>query len=367
MKRIAVIGGGLFGCEIAYELQNRDQQITLFEQKTRLMESTSKNNSRRVHLGFHYPRHIQTARQSLRGSSLFTNKYRNYIFNSFSNYYGIAKASRTSVNSYDVFLRKLNAPYQICSYENTNLSGLKYEQISKFYQVPEFILKIEELAKYFQTKLSSLGVDIQLGTTVTSISQKGKFWSINDEKENSFDGVVIATHGQEDFAIFSDDQPLVEPRLNEYHVTQILIANIPKIEAIGLTIIDGDFLTLLPIDSMGNFSIYSPSASRLRVQTSLSNPFTQETLFEIESKADSSRLIKSFYDWFDKSVDLEIINSRFAVRCIPADSHETDQRISQVQCLYPKILKIYSTKLDHCVEIASDVRDYFTKIWASET
>ena len=66
-KVIKIIGAGLFGCCIAIELKKAGHKVILLEQDSDIMQRASKLNHNRIHFGFHYPRSVKTARQSLDG------------------------------------------------------------------------------------------------------------------------------------------------------------------------------------------------------------------------------------------------------------------------------------------------------------
>ena len=65
MKKIKVIGAGIFGCCISIELAKSGYEVVLVEQDSDIMQRASKLNHNRIHFGFHYPRSPKTARQSL--------------------------------------------------------------------------------------------------------------------------------------------------------------------------------------------------------------------------------------------------------------------------------------------------------------
>ena len=67
MSRVAVIGCGTFGASIALKLQREGHEVTVFERLDKPLAGASYNNQNRLHLGFHYPRDAETARQCIRG------------------------------------------------------------------------------------------------------------------------------------------------------------------------------------------------------------------------------------------------------------------------------------------------------------
>ena len=66
-----IIGGGIFGCLSAIELSKLGREVILIERMNNIMEGASSNNTNRLHLGYHYPRDLNTALQCKRGCVSF--------------------------------------------------------------------------------------------------------------------------------------------------------------------------------------------------------------------------------------------------------------------------------------------------------
>jgi len=65
--KIAIIGAGIFGTISAAFLAQSGHSVHLYESKSQILSGASGNNSNRLHLGFHYPRDLETALQSRQG------------------------------------------------------------------------------------------------------------------------------------------------------------------------------------------------------------------------------------------------------------------------------------------------------------
>ena len=84
---IIVIGCGIFGAEIALKASSKGLSVKVFEANEDILLGASMNNQNRLHLGFHYPRDIETGIQSIRGFDLFKKKYEKCIQSNFLNTY----------------------------------------------------------------------------------------------------------------------------------------------------------------------------------------------------------------------------------------------------------------------------------------
>ena len=119
-KKIAIIGGGLFGSTIYITLKRKGYDCTLFERNNDLLLGASTNNLNRVHFGYHYPRDDQTAKQSYNGYVSFKKFYKGTIIKDFKNYYLIAENSKVNLKDYLKFCKRnqFKAGFNICYRHN---------------------------------------------------------------------------------------------------------------------------------------------------------------------------------------------------------------------------------------------------------
>ena len=108
---ILVIGGGVFGSLTAIELSKKGFSVKLLEKNSSLMMGASLNNQNRLHLGYHYPRDLETAKQCQRGFEAFKARYPSCILGGFPNVYLISNEnSNVTFEEYISFCRKANLP-----------------------------------------------------------------------------------------------------------------------------------------------------------------------------------------------------------------------------------------------------------------
>ena len=106
--KIAVIGGGVFGAMTATRLAKFGGTVSLFERMPVLMQGTS-SLANRLHCGFHYPRHEETARQCMRGFNRFQETFAAAILPGVFNAYFIASQdSLTSPSNFLEFCQRMN-------------------------------------------------------------------------------------------------------------------------------------------------------------------------------------------------------------------------------------------------------------------
>ena len=96
MKKLAIVGGGFYGCYIAKKLKDKFKSkidVHIFEKNKKLILEAGSNNQYKLHLGYHYPRSIYTIRQTIDGSKKFKKEFGKFIFYPRKNIYLIHKNS----------------------------------------------------------------------------------------------------------------------------------------------------------------------------------------------------------------------------------------------------------------------------------
>lgn len=183
--KVGVIGGGWYGCHIAYSLANLGFDVALFDRRPLLMQEASGNNQFRLHLGFHYARHHATRLQSRDGFQRFIERYPTLSTEVPKNIYAVPEqGSLLDFSTYKLIMAA---------------SGIDFIEM---HDVPDFLQSIEgclltrervihlhRARAFFQERLSS---SLLLETEVRSIRNVGEHVEVNDQR---FDYVVDATWG----------------------------------------------------------------------------------------------------------------------------------------------------------------------------
>ena len=244
--KILVIGGGIFGCSISLELSKHNLDVTLIEKNSDIMEEASKCNHNRIHYGYHYPRSIRTAAQSLDGLISFLMMYKESIITNFPNYYAISsKQSQINSIEYKNFCNKVGIDY---SPEYPSLNVLNPLLIEDSFRVEEPIFDWEILKSIIKNKLNDSLVNLKLNTQFSKNDLNYDFIincsysGIN--KVNNIIGVAPLKFKLQDVIV-----PIFE-------------YNHPKI---GLTVMDGPFCSIMPKGNTPNqFLLYHAKYSILK-------------------------------------------------------------------------------------------------------
>ena len=358
-KKIGVIGAGVFGSEIAVQLAKKGFSVTLFEKEQDILSGGGTPNSvMRLHMGFHYPRSIETAVQSRIGFKQFLERFPDSVDLDFENYYAIAKnGSKTSPQAFEKFTEVSGIFASEIATDALGDYGVDTNLIAKAYVAKEGVICVETLRENLKEDLRARNIEIRLSTQVDRISKMGTSWRVEDNESNQlgeFDFLIRCTYSSDSILMtnFEDPRPEIERHRT---LTLELKSDLTKF---GLTVIDGDFLTLMPVAFSPNHLVYAPAPSVVSKTVGL------ETLPDLPNPDASSeslserQILERLSGWFPELENVEVEKRLFGLRSIEANVSDTDRRISGVSQIAPGFIDVSSGKIDHCVELANTVEKH---------
>lgn len=354
---VAVIGGGIFGVEVALAAASLGLTVKIFEAKDSIMAGASKNNQNRLHLGFHYPRDLETGRQSIRGFYDFKEKYHDCVMGQFDNAYFIAnEGSLTSPENYLKFCNDLGLNYKEIEIQNfpVEIHGV------------DFGILCEEVV--YDSSLIKSSVLRELEQSNVSIALKT---SIHDAQLNHGGINLIDCHGDVTSAqvvinaTYSDINRLTQKlgydiSENQYEYTAVPIIEL-DIPPFGVTIMDGPFFTLLPYGKSGKYLLYGVNNSVIRRVTSQQMPHTwhepKTSPFNSLDKGrffeDMKTAVASFMPIINQS---KLSGFLQGPRMVLAKNDDTDARPSVINVFEDKYMTIFSGKIDHSIWVAEEIK-----------
>ena len=240
------------------------------------------------------------------------------------------------------------------------------EKISSIYEVKEGVADINSLRENFYTEIFNLGINLQKQHKVTGINKRRNYWEVKYEIEGElknnfvkleeckkFKYVIDATHGA-NRKKFSNKQFMNEL---EYQVTHMI--NIEtKIPIFGLTVLDGNFITIMPNGFNQSTLVYGPKQSVLaREATDFINEkwFNSEYLNSLIPNDAEDKLIDLFNDWINGSHGIKLLSSVTGIRIIESNVTQSDRRLSFIEVLGEGFFSIISTKIDHSPGITTEL------------
>jgi hypothetical protein len=348
--KIAVVGGGIFGSVAAIFLSQEGHQVSLFEQHNDLLMGASRNNQNRLHLGFHYPRDFETAQQSLKGFNEFRRLFEEECFAAFPMYYAIsAHNSRTNAFEYQTFMKKANLNFENVDIRTLTEFGLDTKTISHAWKVFEGVVDNDLLRDKIRQKLQCSGAELRFAEKVYSVSLAAENWIIElASSTETFDVVIKATYGVDEITY---EKKSSEEAKSLYQATLVMECEFPA-TPFGITVMDGDFISVLPKGRSSKFLIYAPTPSVLgessapnHLEHFLCSPKAiQSALTNLES-----RFISFFPEYAHSLANTQGLTT---IRNLEAKSIESAKRVSKIERIAENFFNIRSGKIDHSIEIA---------------
>ena len=349
--RIAVIGAGAFGAPTAAKLANAGNKVTLFEKEDKILWGATPKSQNRLHLGLHYPRDLQTAKQSVLGFEEFKKSYGDAVYLDFENYYAIPEmGSKVSPSEFELFAKTANIKIDQISLQEIESEGIKLRNIAALWKCPEGVIDMQIFREILRAQIELAGVQTVFSCEILKIEQENGGWTLtsNHDTFGKFDFVVRCTYSNDQINIKCDNYEKTEV-VYQQTLIQVLESNCPNI---GITIVDGDFLTILPRGFSGEQLAYGPSISTRRKSQGVSVPLDWQA-FTIQEKLDfqvemHERIGHWILGWEYQFAD-EILET---VRTIEPNVESTDRRTSQISHKAKGLIDVWAGKIDHCVEIA---------------
>lgn len=235
MKKIFIIGGGWYGCYVAYILSNQ-YDIYIFEKESDIFKSSSYYNQNRLHLGYHYPRSDGTRKLCRSGYSKFLQKFKSLADDIDDNYYAISK---DSIIDYQTFINIFKPDYYdyelIENNDFTNIDG-------KLIKVTEKVINSKKSKQFFKEQLKDK-VKFVFNYQVNKIEDRetltghhiGNKIIINDG-EYTGDFLFDCTY----------NQLQLHPDTHLYEKSLSLIYKKATSKNYSLTVMDGPFCSIYP-------------------------------------------------------------------------------------------------------------------------
>ena len=347
-KKIAIIGGGLFGTTAYIILKRKGLNCTLFERNKDLLLGASTNNLNRVHFGYHYPRDDQTAKQSYYGYVSFKKFYKESIIKNFKNYYLIAKNSKVNLNDYLKFCKRNNLSFKLI---NKSKIKFKLNNIQGGIEVKEPIYDWEIIKKKTKNLLKKLKNNkIHLKENIKKIRKLDNYEITSNKGIYNFDIIVDASYDQSNTL----NRNIKKKNKNKYQLV-VVFEFIPKnFKKMGLALMDGKFFSFLPKGKQNKHLLYHVKYSIIKEKICNEFPSSWKNIKRYNSIIKNSKkmMLKDLKKYLPDT-KIKFTNNRFInPRVLPAYMEKSDKRISKVSEISKNYFQIFSAKIDHSVDIS---------------
>lgn len=314
MKNI-IIGGGIHGLTVAIALSNLNKNVIVLEKRDKLFKGTSGSTHNRAHMGYHYPKSIETAKECLKGLEYFKKRFPKALVYPKKGFYIVEKSSQTSQYEYMDFCNCIKIPGELKWPEK---EFIKKDNLAASFIVREPIFNTELLCELLEQEATSNGVVIKKGSDVVE-SRKlkdGSFEIItnkNDKiKKYNANVVINATYACANniLNIFG-----MKHKLTKYvlQTTEVAVVK-SQLEIPPLTIMDGPFMSIMPYSGHKNsYLVYDVENSVINEEVGY---YYDDS---IKFKSNWSKMVNKGKKYFPFMEELLYLHSLYGSRPIPVD------------------------------------------------
>ena len=343
-KRIAVIGGGIFGSTAAIYAARAGHEVHLFEEQADLLQAASGINQFRLHRGYHYPRSPETARAALEGEKTFRDEYGEAVIGEGRNFYAIAReGSKTSAEQFINFAKKHNLALRMAD----PADYVNPKTIELFVEVEEAWYDPHRIRELIKGKLREAKVHLHLATRADRETIAG------------FDRVIQATYANLNALV---------PESSREHVYQYEICEKPVVRLpasfglTGIVVMDGPFMCVDPYGRTGNHvighvqhAIHATNTDFVPVVPENIRPLLHAGLITDPPVTAFQKFIEDGSRYIPILRKAQYVGSLFTIRTVLPNLDATDARPTLVSELADGTIRIFSGKVSNCVEAAKEV------------
>jgi len=347
--KIAVVGAGIFGLTAAIRL-SKNHEVSLYEERSGIMTAASRVNQLRLHRGYHYPRSPDTVKDLLDSIDFFESEYQDAVVKCHEHFYCISKEnSMTSAEEYLNFCNKFKLEHEIVD----NFSHVNNEKIALTVKVKESILDYSSVYDICWKKLTTSSVDYHFMKRFTK------------KDINHFDVVLNCT-----YANINELLERTRRRTYQFEVCEKILVKMPEpMINKSIVVMDGPFMCVDPygksgLSLLGNVvhAIHSTNIGKKpRVSTKIKKDLNMG-IVENPTVTNWNKFIETGKEYIPSLEFAKYQGSMFTVRAVLPHMDDTDGRPTIVSKVGPKIINIFSGKIDTCVKAAMSAKNIIAEM-----
>ena len=364
-----IIGGGIFGCYAALYLARKGARVLLVEKERELFKKASIVNQARLHSGYHYPRSVATALMSDDNKARFTEEHRPFILFDFEKYYAIDRyGSLTDAAQFERFCEFIGIRCErVDGHQLFN-----YERLEALYLTTEYTFDPVLIGEYYKEKIAEQkSIEILPFTQIKKAEMVGGSWQVelqNLENEAietiEAKSVINATYA----ASNALNRLFGMPDIDLMHeISEMAFVSSPQLQKIGLTVMDGQFGSLMPYGLSGLLSLSSVAYTHHKVSYDNLPTFDcqqRNPLCRPDFTADCNgcpaappsnyrKMLGQIRQYFSEKVELDYQHSLFTIKSKLKANFIDDGRPTEISCLHrnPDFYCIFAGKINSIYEI----------------
>ena len=345
--RVAVIGGGLFGCTAAIYADRAGHEVHLFERRSDIMQCATAVNQFRLHRGYHYPRSPETGRECRAGNTSFWREYHDAVITpqhrkAGGQFYAIAReGSKVSGEEFRTFCLEQNLPFR----PQPTPPWLNADEIEVVLKVLESSVDYDKLVFIVKGKIDRSDITLHCDST----------WPDTD----AFDRVIIATYSG-----INEVAKMVGCRTTnfQYEVCEKPVMILPDMyRDISLVVMDGEFCSVDPYGRTGmhllghvKHAIHSRNTGDSPNIPEWVKPYLNAGVVSAPFKNRFWKMVDAGATFMPVLREAQHIGSLFTVRAVLPNVDATDERPTLVERLDERVVRIFSGKLGTAVDAAQE-------------
>jgi len=364
-----IIGGGIFGCYAALYLARKGRRVCLVEKEKALFKKASIVNQARLHSGYHYPRSVATAVMSDDYKERFIKEHAPFIHSQFEKYYAIDKfGSLTDAAQFERFCHFIGIKFKLVKrHPLFNFQRLEALYLTKEYTFDPILMgefykqQLEENPRIEILRYTKI-LEAECGTNEWKIA----YQNIDNQCITSLKAaaVINATYCGSNginrlFGLSEIDLM--------HEISEITFLNSNELKNIGLTVMDGQFGSIMPYGKSNLLSLSSVAYTHHKVS------FDRQPVFDCQKKnpecqpnflsncnfcpakptSNYRKMVSQIRHYFSENVQLHYYYSFFTIKSKLKANHIDDGRPTEVNLLHenPHFYCIFAGKINSIYEV----------------
>lgn len=334
-----VIGAGIYGVAAALQLRAIGADVILYEKRADILSATTARNFFRLHQGYHYPRHLRTARQARTGFESFMAMFGEAVVTpAVRHHYAIAaEGSLTSPADFQAHCAQLNL-----SATPVVHGRLFPRSVAACFAADEHYYSPVLLRRFAWQRLREFGVSVEL-------DHKGTAPAVL----RNHDVVVVTAYSDMNEVLGELD---CNPAELQYEMCEVAVFDAPDLRRMSMVVIDGPFCSVAPYGDGLNI-LYDVVRSVHHRHTGYKNPGLVPGPTRFVPMLESARRFADFgYARY--------VTSLWAERVVLPNADTTDARPANVWWAGPNVLSVLSGKVTASVSTGRRVAEMVTSMYS---
>jgi len=370
-----VIGGGIFGLYTALYLSKQNKRICVLEKEDQFMKKASIVNQARLHAGYHYPRSVATALLSNEYKERFISDHKNFINSKFNKFYAIDRyGSLTNSSQFEKFCKYINIKCE----KVDSVKHIKNNRIEQLYLTEEYSFDPIMIAEYYKEMISQKSnIYVKMSNTIIEAEKLNDSWSITifNSEENNYDKIVANSAINATYYNINTQNILFGmPKIKLMHeLTEMVFTHAPMIKNIGITVLDGQYCSIMPYGLSDLHSLYSVNYSvhdvdyhdepHFHCQTINNNCLPTYTSIcnscIAKPISNNYKMLRQLSNYLEDEVDLEYQFSMYTIRSKLQYSYIDDGRptVATKMNSFPEYYCLFAGKINSIYEIESKIEN----------